>query len=172
MARPEKERLVQELTDKLSQKDVTILTDYTGTGVQAVTELRKNFRENSVEYHVYKNTLARIAINNAGHEALLEHINGPTGYVFSDDPVAPAKILVDFMKNNPTASIKCGLLDGQMLDVAQIKAIAILPPKDALIAQLLGQLMAPVTGLVNVLSGPARNLVYALEEIRKQKEAA
>lgn len=172
MARPEKEKLVKELSEKLSKRDVTILADYTGINVQAVTELRNEFRKESIEYRIYKNTLARLAAQKSGLETLLEYMDGPTGYVFSDDPVAPARILADFIRNNPSMRIKCAVLNGELIDEAQVKAIASLPPKDVLLAQLLGQLMSPVAGLVNVLSGPIRNLVYALEDLRRKKEAA
>ena len=172
MARPEKEKLVQELSDKLSDREFTILADYTGIDVQAVTQLRSDFRAESIEYLIYKNTLARIAARNSGLEKLVEYLDGPTGYVFSDEPVAPSKILGEFIKNNPSMKIKCAILSGEIIDESQVKAMASLPPKDVLLAQLLGQLMAPVSGLVNVLSGPVRNLVYALDDLRKRKEAA
>ena len=172
MPRPEKEKLVEELTEKLSRSEITILADYTGINVQAVTQLRDEFRKSSVEYRIYKNTLARLAATNSGLEPLLEHLTGPTGYIFSDDPVAPAKILADFIKSNPSMSIKCAVLKGELIDESQVKSIASLPPREILLAQLLGQLMAPASGLVNVLSGPIRNLVYVLEDLRKKKEAA
>ncbi len=172
MPRPEKEKLVEELSEKLSQSEVTILADYTGINVQAATQLRDEFRKASVEYRIYKNTLARLAATKSGLEPLHEYMNGPTGYVFSDDPVSPAKTLAAFIKSNPSMKIKCAILSGKLIDQAQVKAIASLPPKDVLVAQLLGQLMAPVSGMVNVLAGPIRNLVYALEDLRKKKEAA
>jgi large subunit ribosomal protein L10 len=172
MARPEKEKLVEELSEKLSQRNCTILADYTGISVQAVTELRSEFRKEAIEYHIYKNTLARLAAKKSDIEPLLEHLEGPTGYVFSDDPVAPAKILMDFIKNNPSMKIKCGVLDGKVLDESQVKAIASLPPKEILLGQLVGQFNSPATSMVNVLAAPIRNLAYALEDLRKKKEAA
>lgn len=172
MPTPEKEKLVKELSKKLSKSEVTILADYSGINVRAVTQLRDEFRKASIEYRIFKNTLARIAAKKSGLEELLQFMDGPTGYVFADDPVAPSKALVDFIRANPTMKIKCAVLGGELIDAAQVKAIAGLPPKDVLLAQLLGQLMAPVSGMVNVLSGPIRNLVYALEDLRRQKEAA
>ena len=172
MPTPEKEKLVEELSKRFSESDVTILTDYTGINVQAVTQLRDEFRKGSVEYRIFKNTLARIAAKNSGFENLLEFIEGPTGYVFSDEPVTPAKTLVDFIKSNPSMRIKCAILNRELLDESQVRAIASLPPKEVLIGQLLGQFMAPVSGLVNVLTGPIRNFIYALEDLRKKKEAA
>lgn len=172
MPTPEKEKLVEELTVKLSQRQMAILTDYTGINVQAVTGLRDEFRKASVEYRIFKNTLAQIAAGKAGLEELLEFMEGPTGYVFSDDPVAPAKLLADFIKSNPSMKIKCGVMNGKLISVDQVRAIAALPPRDILLAQLAGQVKAPISGLVNVLVGPVRSLVNALDALRKQKEAA
>jgi len=172
MPRPEKVKLVEELSEKLSNSPVSVLTDYTGLNVQATTDLRKQLRDASIEYRVFKNTLARIAARNANLESLLDFIDGPTAYAFSDDPVVPAKVLVDFMKSNQNLKIKCALMNGKVLDVEKVRTIANLPPKEVLIAQLLGQMNAPISGLVNVLTGPIRNLVYALEDLRKKKQAA
>jgi large subunit ribosomal protein L10 len=172
MARPEKEKLVDELSEKLSQRNFTILADYTGISVQAVTKLRSDFRQESIEYRIYKNTLARLAAKKSDLEPLLEHLEGPTGYVFSEDPVAPAKILTDFIKDNPSMKIKCAILRGQLIDESQVKAIASLPPREILLGQLAGQLNSPATSLVNVLAAPIRKLAYALEDLRKKKEAA
>ena len=172
MPTPEKERLVEELSEKLSQNQVAILTDYTGIDVLAITHLRDEFRKESVEYRVYKNTLARLAAKRSGLENLLEFIDGPTGYAFADEPVPPAKTLMDFIKSNPSMKIKCALLNGNLLDAEQVRAIAALPSREVLLAQLFGQMTAPISGLVNVLIGPVRNLVYALEGLRKKRESA
>ncbi len=172
MARPEKEKMVEELSQKLSQNEISILTEYTGLSVLALTHLREQFKKASIEYRVFKNTLARIAAKNSGIESVLDFIEGPTGYVFSHEPVTSAKILADFIKTNPNMKIKCGVLKGRLLKPAQVQALATLPPKEVLIGQLLGQMQAPISGLVNVLNGPIRNLVYVLDELRKKKEAA
>ena len=116
MPTPEKEQLVEELSKKLAESEVTILADYTGINVQAVTQLREEFRKASIEYRIYKNTLARIAAKKSGVENILEFIEGPTGYVFSDDPVVPAKTLMEFIKSNPSMKIKCCVLEGKCSD--------------------------------------------------------
>jgi large subunit ribosomal protein L10 len=172
MATPEKEKLVQDLSEKLSQSEVTIMVDYTGVTVQAVTKLRAEFRKASVEYRIYKNTLARIAAKNSNLEPATKFMDGPTGYVFSNEPVAPAKLLVDFIKANPTMAVKCAILDGKLVDAAQVKAIASLPPRESLLGQFAGQLNSPATSMANVLAAPIRKLAYALEDLRKKKEAA
>ena len=172
MPRPEKVKIVEELSGKLANSPVSILTDYTGLNVLATTDLRKQFREASVEYRVFKNSLARIAARNVNLENVLEFIEGPTGYVFSDDPVTPAKLIVDFIRTNKNIKIKCALMNGELLTEQQVRAIAGLPPREMLLAQLARQMNAPITGLVNVLVGPVRNLVCALDDLRKKKEAA
>ncbi|UCD58300.1 MAG: 50S ribosomal protein L10 [Candidatus Hydrogenedentota bacterium] len=172
MPSPEKEKLVEELSEKLTQSQVSVLTDYTGINVQAMTDLREQLRKASIEYRVFKNTLARIAAKKSGLANILEFIDGPTGYAFSDDPVSPAKVLVGFVKSNPSMRIKCAVLNGKLIEAAQVQEIANLPPREILLGQLLGHMKAPISGLANVLSGPIRNLIFALEDLRKKKEAA
>ncbi|RJP19165.1 MAG: 50S ribosomal protein L10 [Candidatus Abyssobacteria bacterium SURF_5] len=172
MARPEKEKLVDELKQRLTDSEVSILTEYTGLNVQAMTDLRNQLRKAAVDYRVFKNTLARIAAQQTGLEEVLQFIQGATGYAFSNDPVATAKVLADFSKANPNMKIKCAVLKGKVVAGERVQAIASLPPREVLLAQVLGQMKAPMTGLVNVLSGPIRNLIYAIEDLRKKKEAA
>jgi len=172
MARPEKEKLVEELTQRLSDSQISILTGYLGLNVQAMTDLRNQLRKAGVDYRVFKNTLARIAAKGTSLEDVLPYIEGPTGYAFSNDPVASAKVLVDFSRTNPNMKIKCAVLKGKVVEGTRVAAIATLPPREVPLAQLLGQMNAPITGLVNVLSGPIRKLVYAVEDLRKKKEAA
>ncbi|HHY92587.1 MAG TPA: 50S ribosomal protein L10 [Firmicutes bacterium] len=173
MARPEKEATVAELKEKLSRAQSVILTNYRGLTVAEMTELRKKLREAGLEYKVAKNTLTSIAARDFVGEELDRLLPGPTGLAFSyTDPVAPAKILGEFAKAHKALEIKGGILQNKVIDADGVKALADLPPREVLIAQLLGVLQGPIRGLVTVLSGPQRNLVYALEAIRKQKEAA
>ncbi|GAB4350071.1 MAG: 50S ribosomal protein L10 [Candidatus Abyssubacteria bacterium] len=172
MPRPEKEKLVEMLAEKLSRNRVAILTDYQGLNVSAMTDLREQFRKADIEYRVFKNTLGRIAAAKAGHEALLQFIEGPTGYAFAEDPVLPAKVLTDFMKANPNMKIKCALITGRLFDQAQVQSIATLPPRDVLLGQILAQIMAPMTGLATAMNGVIQKLAYALDDLRRKKEAA
>jgi large subunit ribosomal protein L10 len=172
MPRPEKEKLVDEMTGKLSQHRVAILTDYQGLNVAAITQLREQFRKTGIEYRVFKNTLGRIAAAKAGHQALLQFIEGPTGYAFAEDPVAPAKVLTEFMKTNPNLRIKCALIGGRLFDQAQMQTIATLPPREVLLGQVLGQIMAPMVGLATAMNSIIQKLGYALDDLRKKKEAA
>lgn len=171
MARPEKEAIVAELKEKLEQSKAAILTDYRGLNVAAMTELRRLMREQGLEYRVVKNTLTRFAAQELGLDDLEPYLEGPTAIAFSfEDPVAPAKVIMDFAKEHKQLEVKAGLLRGKVIQPEGVKELADLPPREVLLAQVLGGLQAPIAGLVGVLNGAPRNLVYVLEAIRKQKE--
>jgi large subunit ribosomal protein L10 len=173
MARPEKEAMVAELKEKLDQARAAIITDYRGLNVAALTELRRRMREQGLEYKVVKNTLTRFAARELGLDDLEPYLEGPTAIAFSyEDPVAPAKVIMGFAKEHKQLEIKAGLLRGKVIRPEGVKELADLPPREILLAQVLGGLQAPIAGLANVLNGVPRSLVYALEAIRKQKEAA
>lgn len=173
MARPEKEAIVAELKEKLEQSKAAILTDYRGLNVAAMTELRRLMREQGLEYRVVKNTLTRFAAQELGLDNLEPYLEGPTAIAFSfEDPVAPAKVIMDFAKEHKQLEVKAGLLRGKVIQPEGVKELADLPPREVLLAQVLGGLQAPIAGLVGVLNGAPRNLVYVLEAIRKQKEEA
>ena len=173
--RTEKQAVVTELKEKLSNTKGAVLANYRGLNVAQDTKLRRKLREAGVEYRVVKNTLTRIAANEVGIDGLDKYLEGPTVIALSaNDPVAPAKILSDFIRENKLQAleIKAGLVEGKVIDVAGVKALASLPPREVLIAQLLGTMQAPIAGFVRVLQGNISNLVYALEAVRKQKESA
>lgn len=172
MARPEKVAVVTEIKEKLSRSQGTILTDYRGLNVAQATELRKRLREAGVEYKVVKNTLTILAAREGGFEDIVSLLTGPTAIAFGyDDPVAPAKVISQFAKENQDLEIKGGLLDGKMLDVEGVKALAELPSRDEMLAQVARAFQAPISGLVNVLQGTIRNFVYVLDAVREQKES-
>ena len=173
MARPEKEAAVLELKDKFNRAQAVILTDYRGLTVAEITELRRKLREANLEYRVAKNTLTRLAASEILGEQLDPYLVGPTAMAFAyEDPVAPAKLLTEFTKTYKTLKLKGGVLDGKVIDADGVKELAELPPYEVLIAQLLGVLVGPIRGLATVLGGPHRNLVYALNSIREEKEKA
>lgn len=171
--RPEKVAVVAELQEMLGNTKGAVLADYRGLTVAQDTKLRRKLREAGVEYKVVKNTMLRIAANELNLEGLDPYLEGPTALAFSQtDPVAPAKILTDFAKEHKVFEIKAGLVEGKVVDAAGVKALASLPSKEVLVAQLLGSMQAPISGLVNVLQGTIRNVVYVLDAVRKQKESA
>ena len=171
----EKQQAVADLKSKLEQTKCVVLTNYRGLNVAQDTKLRAKLREAGVEYRVVKNTMTRIAAQELGIEGLDIYLEGPTAMAMSgEDPVAPAKLISEFIKDNKLQNmeIKAGILDGKVIDSNGVKALATLPPKEVLIAQVLCGMQAPIAGFVNVLSGTLRNLVYALDAVRKQKESA
>ncbi len=169
--RPEKAGKVAELKDLLSSSKGAVLVDYCGLTVAEDTELRSKMREAGVKYMVAKNTFIRIAAKEAGIEGLDAYLEHNTAVAFSaEDPVAPAKILNDFSKNHKALEIKAGILDGKVIALDEVKALAELPSREELLAKLVGSMQAPISGLVNVLQGTIRNFVYTLEAVRQKKE--
>lgn len=168
--RPEKEATVKEVQDKLAQSKAVVLADYRGLNVQEVTELRKKLREAGVEYKVIKNTMTSRAAKAANIDGLDTYLSGPTALAFGyTDPVTPAKILAAFAKDHKKLELKGGILEGKVISADSIKDLASLPAREVLLGQLAGVLQSPMRGLVTVLSGPMRNLAYAVEAVRKQK---
>lgn len=169
--RPEKAGKVAELKDLLSSSKGAVLVDYCGLTVAEDTELRSKMREAGVKYMVAKNTFIRIAAKEAGIEGLDAYLEHNTAVAFSaEDPVAPAKILNDFSKDHKALEIKAGILDGKVITLDEVKALAELPSREELLAKLVGSMQAPISGLVNVLQGTIRNFVYTLEAVRQKKE--
>ncbi|MDK2919819.1 MAG: large subunit ribosomal protein [Candidatus Petromonas sp.] len=166
-----KKQLVQEIKDNISNSQAVVLVDYRGLNVEEVTELRKKFREAGVQYKVYKNTMMRFAFKDAGLEDFNKYLTGPNAIAYSlEDAVAPAKISYEFSKEHKNLEIKAGVVDGKVIDFEGVKSLADLPPKEVLIAQVLGGLNGPISGFANVLQANIRNLVYALNAIKEKKE--
>ncbi len=168
----EKQVIVQEIAEKFKTAQTAVLVDYRGLNVSEVTELRAQARAAGIDYKVYKNSMMRFAVKETGYEGLLDALVGPTAVAFCDtDPVAPAKLLSNFAKKHKALEIKAGMVDGKVLNVQGVKDLAELPPKEELIAKVLGGLNAPIAGFVNVLNGNMRGLVVALNAIAEQKQA-
>lgn len=167
----EKAQVVAEIKEKLQSSSGVVLADYRGLTVSQVTQLRSQLREAGVEYRVLKNTMVRRAAHEVGIEGLDSFLEGPTAVAFSVDPVAPAKVLADFAKTTKNFAIKAGVVEGKVVDQAGIIALASLPSREVLLAQVLRGMQAPLTGMANVLQGPIRKMGYALEEVRKLKAA-
>jgi large subunit ribosomal protein L10 len=173
MARPEKVAVVEELSQKLADSQLTVLTDYRGLNVKDITELRKKLREAGIEYKVVKNTLATLAARKQELEELESHLEGPTAIAFSfEDPVAPAKILSDFAKDHKQLELKVGVLEGQIIDADEIGNLAKLPSREVLLGMLLGAMQGPIGGFARVLAGPITGFARVLDQIREQKEQA
>lgn len=169
----EKKKVVAELEERFKSSKAAIFADYRGLKVADATDLRKNCREAGVDFRVVKNTLTKIAAENSGFkEELNEFLTGPTAIAFGlEDPVAPAKTLVNFSKENRLLEIKGGMVEGKLVDLPEIKTLADLPGREVLISQVMRGLNGTVAGFCTVLQGPIRKLVYALQAIQDQKAA-
>jgi large subunit ribosomal protein L10 len=168
----EKELIVSDLTEKFQKAQSIVLYDYIGLTVAEVSNLRNQFRKAGVEYKVIKNTLLKRTADGLGLSGLGDYLKGPTAVAFSyADPVVPAKILVDFIKQVKKTEIKSGVLAGRVIDSEGVKSLASLPSKEELLARMLGSMNAPVTGFVMVLSGVLRKFVYAVNAIKESKQA-
>ena len=171
--RPEKVAMIAELKKTMASAKGVVLTDYRGIKVAQDTKLRRKMREAGVEYSVIKNNMASIAAKEAGIEGLDGYLKGPLAMVSSDkDPVVAAKLISEFIKENRIMEIKGGLVEGKVIDAEGVKSLANLPSREVLLARLLGSMQSPITGFVTVLQGNIRNLVYALDAVRQQKESA
>lgn len=165
--RSEKERVVSELHQKLQELRAVIVTDYRGLNVEEITRLRRQLQEASVEYRVVKNTLMRLASKETSVAQLSGLFVGPTAMAFSnDDPLAPARVLLEFNKDIPMLEIKGGLVEGRVVGPHEITAMAKLPGREVLLGNLLRLFTAGQLHLVNVLSAHIRRLVQVLETIR------
>ena len=167
-----KKAQVAEIIEVLKGATTGILVDYRGLTVEEDTKLRNDLRAAGVKYFVVKNTLLRLAANQTGLEDLDSILHGPTALAVSEDAVAPAKVISDFAKENETLEIKSGFMDGKILSMDEIKALAKTPNKETLIAKLMGSLNARVSGVVNILQGNIRAMAIALNAYAEKKAAA
>ncbi len=161
MPTPQKAAEIDALTERLQRSEMTIITDYRGLSVAQLQEFRGSVRTADEEFRVAKNTLVRIAAERAGIEGLTEHLEGPTAVLFAyGDVVAPAKAVSDFARSSRILTVKAGVMNGQVVDAAQIEAISSLPPREELIGKLVGMLASPMARAVGVLGGPSRSVAY------------
>jgi large subunit ribosomal protein L10 len=172
MNRNEKAAVVSNLRERLERLPTVYLTDFTGCAVKQMTELRRRFRSAGVEYVVVKNTLALRALREASITGLDEVLEGPTGFVLSEDPVVAAKVIADFQKEAETFQVKAGIVEGQPVTPAEVHKLAKIPSRDQLLSQLAGGLQAPLQGFAGVLNGLLYQFVGALEALRAQRAEA
>jgi large subunit ribosomal protein L10 len=172
LKRDSKEQVVAELAGKLASAKAAFLADYRGLNVEQVNKLRNELRGVGVEYLVVKNTLLRLAAQGSTSECMTEYLQGPTALAIATaDPVAPAKILAEFAKANAKFELKGGALEGKILSVADVRALAELPSREVLLGRLLGSLNAPASNFVGVLAAIPRSLVQVLAAIQEKKAA-
>jgi large subunit ribosomal protein L10 len=172
MNRTEKQELIEELHKEFEKSPHAVLVDFRGLSVPAATEFRRKVRAAGSRYRVVKNSLALRAAKGTALGALEDRFEGTTGVVYSgDDPVALAKVLMDFAKDNPALSVKAGVVSGsQMLDAEGVAALSTMPGLSELRASLLGLLQAPATKLVRLLGTPATQLARVLNAHQEKLE--
>ncbi len=172
-SRKQKEKKVLEIKNDLESSQVIILTDYRGLSVAKMNQLRRILEADGIRYKVVKNTLTKLAAHQAGLDGLDSYMEGPVAIAYGhDDPVTPVKLLVKFAKEHDELEIKGGVLEKQVMDEAQIRRLADLPPKEVLLARVAGAFQAPLAAMAIVLQGNLRNLVYVLNAVKEQKESA
>ncbi|EYE87537.1 50S ribosomal protein L10 [Fervidicella metallireducens AeB] len=155
-----KEAKVKEIVEKLQKAQAAILTSYIGITVEEDTELRKRLREAGVEYRVLKNTLTLRAAKELGYGDIEKYLEGPVAVAFGyDDPTAPARILAEFGEKHKAIQLKAGIVQGEIFDTAKVVELSKVPPREVLLAKLLGSFKAPLS-----------NLAYLLNAIKEKKE--
>lgn len=162
-SRQQKEETVTKLQEKLGKAKSVVFADYRGLSMKQLSELRNQLRNQNAEFTITKNTLLKLALPTS-------NLEGPTATLFAyDDEISPIKILVKALKDAAIGKVKLGFLGEEALDETRIQYLASLPSKDELKSQTVGVLVTPLQGIVGVLQGNLRNLVYALSEIQKQR---
>jgi large subunit ribosomal protein L10 len=171
LTKEQKVELVKGLTEKLKGSKASVFVDFKGLKVKDVTELKKQLRASDVEYVVVRKTLLDIALKNAGiKDVSIQSMEGQIAVSMSSgDEVSAAKIIDTFAKTNPNVKMLGGVLGTQVMDAAEVKALAKIPSKEQLLGQLVGTLNAPISGFVNVLAGNLRGLVQVLNAISESK---
>lgn len=166
MNRQEKEKMVAELRQSLERSKTAVLTDYRGLKVTEITELRHKLKEAGVEYRVVKNSLTRLAIQGTVASSLAAHLTGPNALAFCyDDELAPAKLLLEYAKENDKLEVKAGVLAGRLMLREDMKNVVDLPPREHLQAQLLGlmaMLPSRLLGVMNAVPGDFVRLLAAV----------
>ena len=169
----EKKKIVENLQDRFSKSAIVIITDYKGLDVATINQLRGKLKEENIEYQVVKNTLLTRASAETDVDLIKDHFIGPSAVALSyDDPVAPAKIIMDFAKEHKALEVKVGVMNGKALDAGQIKALSMLPSREELLAKFLSVLNGVPTSLVRTLSEIPKKMIYVVLAVKDQKEAA
>jgi len=173
MAKPEKVARVEEIKRIFLEHQVIFLTDFSGLTVEEINNLRFKLRDMGAEYRVLKNTLTLLAIAGTDYDSMGGLITGPVAAAFvSGDPMAVAKELIAFSRTSQKLDIKGGFMEGKVLGAADVRSIATLPSREVLLAKVGGSLKSPLYNLHNVLAGPCRKLVYALQAVADARSEA
>lgn len=168
--RVKKAEILKSFEEKLERANALFVLSYKGFTAHESNEIRKLVRDKGGEFKVVKNTLLRIASENKGKQVINDYVEGPTAVVFTyQDPVEIAKVLKEYIKTHPSLTLRGLVLQDKGYDAAMVDELVKLPPKEVLIAQLLGTIQAPVANFVGVLSAILRNFLYVLKAIEEKK---
>lgn len=154
-----KKLVVEEIQSKIATSSSTVVVEYRGLSVAQLTTLRRKLRAENIDFKVYKNSMSQRAAEASGFSDLAATLTGPNAMAFSEDAVAPARVLAEFAKKNKALVIKSGIVEGRVVDAAGLSTIATLPNRDGMISMLLGMFQSPV-----------RNFAYVIQQIADQKE--
>lgn len=171
VTREKKAEMLRSLKEKLKISEAVFITTFRGLKAVEANEIRKLIREKGGEYRVFKNTLIRIGTENTPYQVINDYVEGPTALVFAyKDPVEIAKVLKDFVKNYPALELRGVVFKGgKGYDAKMIDELVKLPPKEVLLAQLVGTIQAPLANFVGLLSAIIRNFLYVLKAIEEKK---
>lgn len=180
MERAEKDQIVEELASKLSAAEVAVIADYKGLSVTEFTELRKLLRDSGAKGQVYKNTLVRLSAKKSIGDDVSEEfkkfiatLKGPTLVITSDkDPVTPAKVLAQFMKDKQKVSVRGAWLDGKFLDTNAVDQLSKMPGKEEILGKLLALLNTPATQLLRLMNTPATQVTRVIDAQREKLATA
>ena len=173
MRQAEKAEVVEAVQQDLGRATVAVLAEYRGLKAGELDRLRRAVRQANGRCRVSKNTLTRLAAAGSLYEKLTPHLRGPTAVILGfRDPVAIAKLAVQLAEELPKLEIKCAVLDGNVLPLPEVKALATLPSREVLLAQLLGLLQAPASQLLRTLNEPAARLARLVDAIGKRQGGA
>jgi large subunit ribosomal protein L10 len=172
MSREKKAQIIDSLKDSFSKCSVGVLTDYRGLSASEITILRRKLGESGIEYRVVKNTLARFAAERAGRADLAASFEGPVALALGyGDVVEPAKVLTDYISGSKsTLAIKGGFLGERLLTSEEVSTLSKLPPREILLARVLGGVQSPIAALVNCLTAPIAGVARVLQARIKQME--
>jgi len=172
MPQADKVKKLDEINDSLSKAKSIFLTDFSGLTVEEVTRLRKELRKANVKYLVVKNTLAKISAEKLGYEKMVPYLEGPTGLAIAlGDPIAPIRVISDFRKDKERPAIKAAILEGQLLDKKMAEEVKNIPPRDVLLAQVVGAIAAPLSGFIGGLNAIISQFAQVVNAIKDKKES-
>lgn len=171
LTKVQKNQIIDELAEKLQKNSTVVFTNYQGLKTEELLELRAKLRTLQGEYKVLKNTLSERAFQKIQAGGVDAYLTGPTAIVLGNDLLAAAKIVATFAKDHEKLKIKACLSDGKIYTGDQVKALAQLPPREVLLAKVVGLIASPLSRLVGVLSNPLRDLVGTLDALAKKNQA-